>query len=96
MDKTTQPVTTQPTQPVTTQPTQPVTKISQLRKLMEAGEWREAISLAAKFPRLGCLRNAILDAQTAYTNPGFLRQLRRDPDAAIKCGIAALQDAYGE
>lgn len=72
------------------------TKLSILQGHMKAGEWEKAIALAAKFPRLGVHRNAILDAHTAIVNPGFTRQLRRDPEADIAAGIAALRLAYGE
>lgn len=71
------------------------TKLSILQGHMKAGEWKKAIALAAKFPRLGVYRDAILDAHTAIVNPGFTRQLRRDPDADIAAGIAALRLAYG-
>jgi hypothetical protein len=72
----------------------PPTKISQLRDMMDAGEWRKAISMAAKFPRLGAHRAAILDAQLAYTNPRFARQIGKDPEALIAAGQAALRAAY--
>lgn len=71
------------------------TKLSILQGHMKAGEWKKAIALAAKFPRLGVYRVAILDAHTAVVNPSFTRQLRRDPDADIAAGIAALRLAYG-
>ena len=68
------------------------TKLSILQGHMRAGEWKKAIALAAKFPRLGIHRAAILDAHTAIINPSFTRQLRRD---CIAAGIAALRLAYG-
>jgi hypothetical protein len=61
---------------------------------MAAGEWRRALSLAAKFPRLGTHKNAIVDAHEAYTHPDFYRQLGKDVDAVIQAGIAALKDRY--
>lgn len=73
----------------------PVTKLSQLRALMEAGEWEKAISFAARFPRLGEHRNAILDAHLAYTNPRFMTQIGRDVNACIEAGKLALIAAYG-
>ena len=51
---------------------QPETKLSQLRAHMEAGEWEKAIAIAARFPRLGAIRNAVLDAHMAVTNPRFV------------------------
>lgn len=70
------------------------TKISIVREHMGAGRWREAIRLAAKFPQLGEHRGAILDAQLAYTNPEFCREIRKNPDALIEAGIAALRARY--
>lgn len=74
---------------------QPETKLSQLRAHMEAGEWEKAIAIAARFPRLGAHRNAILDAHSAYTNPRFLVQIGRDVDACIEGGKLAIIAAYG-
>ncbi len=70
------------------------TKISALREYMDSGDWQKAISLAAKFPRLGAHRAAILDAQMAITNPEFCRGIRKDPAALIEAGKLALIAAY--
>jgi hypothetical protein len=70
-------------------------KIDVLRAHMQRGEWKEAIRIAARFPRLGDARNVILDAHMAYTSPGFLAQVGRDPDAAKEAGRTALLTAYG-
>lgn len=72
------------------------TKLSIVRDHMAAGQWQEAIRLAAKFPRLGEHRNAILDAHMAYTNPRFATQLKKDVEAMKAAGIKALLDKYGE
>lgn len=72
------------------------TKISILREHMSAGRWQQAISMASRFPRLGEHRNAILDAQGAYTNPRFLVQLGKDPEAIKISGKAALLARFGE
>ena len=71
------------------------TKLSAVTAAMDAGDWQRAIALAAKFPRLGAHRNAILDAHSAYTNPRFLVQIGRDVDACIDAGKSALVAAYG-
>lgn len=70
-------------------------KISKLRAAMGAGDWRKAVSIAARFRRLGEHRGAILDAQLAYTNPAFCRGINKNPDALIEAGKAALIAAYG-
>lgn len=72
------------------------TKLSIVRDHMAAGQWQEAIRLAAKFPRLGEHRGAILDAHMAYTNPRFAAQLKKDVEAMKAAGIEALLDKYGE
>ncbi len=70
------------------------TKLSILQEYMTAGEWRRAISLAAKFPRLGAIRGAVLDAQMAFTNPRFTVQIGKDVAACIEQGKSALIHAY--
>lgn len=72
----------------------PKTKIEQLRACMAAGDWRAAISIAAKFPRLGAIRGAVLDAQMAFTNPRFAQQIGKNPEALIDAGRAALVAQY--
>jgi hypothetical protein len=72
----------------------PPKKIDTLRQLIAAGDWRGAFALAAKFPRLGAERNAILDAHEAFTRPAFLLQLRKDPAAIIEAGKATLLEKY--
>ncbi|AAX88333.1 TPA: hypothetical protein ACPIWO_000458 [Haemophilus influenzae] len=70
-------------------------KIDVLKDLMAKNEWKKAISLASKFPRLGNAKDAIKSAQMAYTNPNFVRQIKKDPDKLIYQGIQALIAKYG-
>lgn len=72
-----------------------MTKLDTLKTAAAAGDWQTAFSIAARFPRLGAHRNAILDAHMAFTNPRFLAQVRRDPAACIEAGKLALIAAYG-
>jgi hypothetical protein len=72
-----------------------MTKLAKLKAAAEAGEWAKAISIANKFPRLGKIKVDVERAHMAFTNPGFARQIGRDPDALIASGIAALTSAYG-
>ena len=72
-----------------------MTKLDTLKTAAAAGDWQTAFSIAARFPRLGAHRNAILDAHSAYTNPRFLVQIGRDVDACIEGGKLALIAAYG-
>ena len=71
------------------------TKLQTLKNAAAAGDWKKAIAIAARFPRLGKYRDAVLDAHTAYTNPRFFVQLGRDIDATIAAGKSTLIAAYG-
>lgn len=71
------------------------TKLSQLKKAAALNDWRKAVAIAAKFPRLGEFRGPILDAHMAYTNPRFLSQVGKDVDSCIAAGREALVAAYG-
>lgn len=71
------------------------TKLSAVRTAFEAGDVRTAIALAAKFPRLGDQRAAILDAHTAFVNPRWTSAMKRDAAADIAAGARALAERYG-
>ena len=71
------------------------TKLSQVKKHFESGDFKKAIALSAKFHDLGKERNAILDAHTAYTNPRWIVGLGKSVEASIANGIAALRARYG-
>lgn len=71
------------------------TKLSFVVAAVHAGDFRKALSLAAKFPRLGDQRSAILDGHAAYTSPGFMQQIGKDPEALKVAGITALRTRYG-
>lgn len=74
--------------------TQPPKKIEILRGLMNQEKWKEALSLAAKFPRLGDDKAAIVRAHECLVNPAFYRQLGIDTDQAVQVGIAVLKSRY--
>lgn len=71
-----------------------MTKLDILKTAAAAGDWQKAFSIAARFPRLGEHRGAILDAHMAFTNPRFLVQIGRDVNACIEAGKLALIAAY--
>lgn len=73
----------------------PETKLTKLRTAMAAGDWRRALSIAAKFPRLGAHEQAIRAGHEAMQRPEFQRQLGRDPGTIVAAGIAALRERYG-
>ena len=74
----------------------PGEKSEKIRALVAAGEWSKALSMAAKFPRLGAQADAIRRGHEASARPDFQRQIGRDPDAQVAAGIAALKERYGE
>lgn len=73
---------------------QPIPKIEILRAAMCAGDWQRAVAIAAKFPRLGAVRGAVLDAHMAYTNPRFAVQIGKDIEKMKAAGHAALLQQY--
>lgn len=70
------------------------TKLDAVRASMRAGDWAMAITLAAKFPRLGDEQADIMRAREALLRPAFQRQLGKDPVALIEAGKAALLRRY--
>lgn len=69
-------------------------KIDKLAIMMKEGNWEAAIKFAAKFPRLGKERNAILTASSAILSPDFYKSMGKDIDALIQNGIDALKTKY--
>lgn len=74
---------------------EPQKKIDQLRALIAAGDLDAAIRFAAKFPRLGEHKRAIMTAASAMLNPGFYAQMGKDPEQIIAAGRAAILERYG-
>lgn len=70
------------------------TKISQLRAAIANQDREGTIRIAARFPRLGAIRNDVLDARMAYTNPRFAQQIGKDPETLKQAGYAAVVSAY--
>ena len=70
------------------------TKLQTLKDAAALGDWQRAISIAAKFPRLGEFKEDITRAHTAFTNPRFLSQIGRDVNCCIEAGKSALIAAY--
>lgn len=62
--------------------------------MMEAGDWHGALRMAAGFGRLGEEKEPITRAWAAIQNPGFYRQIGKDPAALEAAGIAALKAKY--
>jgi hypothetical protein len=71
------------------------TKLNRVLAYMDGGDWRAAISLAAKFGQLGRHKEAILRAQSAINNPGFYTQIGHDLDAIMARGREAMRARFG-
>lgn len=67
-----------------------MSKFARVSELVAVGDFKGAVLAASKSSKLGVYRNPILDAKLAYTNPGFLRQLKKCPDEAITAGEFAV------
>lgn len=70
------------------------TKLDQIREAAAAGDWPTALRIAARFPRLGEHKRAIVAAHEALAHPGFYSQLGKDPAALVEAGKAALRVRY--
>lgn len=68
--------------------------IEKLRKLMAAGEHRQALKLAAGWPRLGEHKAEIERGWAALCNPDFYREIGKDPEALVAAAVAALRERY--
>lgn len=74
--------------------TAPIKKVEVLAGMMNAGDCLGALRLAASWPKLGEQEKAIRQGWAAESNPGFYRQIDKDPNALIAEGIAALKVRY--
>ena len=70
------------------------TKLQTLKDAASVNDWKKAIAIAARFPRLDGIRAAVLDAHMAYTNPRFLAQVGKDVDVCKQSGRDAIIAAY--
>jgi len=70
------------------------TKLSQVKDAFNSGNFAKAIRIASKFHDLGEQRNAILDANLAFTNPRWMAAIGKDIDLVIALGIDALRIRY--
>ncbi len=76
-------------------PGEKLTPLERVRAAVAAEDWREATRLSLKLPSLGPDEEAISRAQEAFLRPDFLRQVNKDPEAAIEAGKAALRRRFG-
>ena len=70
------------------------TKTDKIKKAIEAGDARKAISLASKFFDRSAETQLYKQAQSAANNPGFYRQIGKDPDAIIAAAMDNLTHRF--
>jgi hypothetical protein len=70
------------------------TKLQTLKDAYNAGDYRKALSIAAKFPRLGEEKDLIVTAHECLTNPSFYKQMGYDTNKCVNNGIIALANKY--
>jgi hypothetical protein len=71
-----------------------MTKLEELKQLIETNQYDKAIKMAAKFPRLGEERNAILSASSALLSPNMYISMGKNPEKVIQDGITAIINKY--
>lgn len=77
--------------------TEPEKKSDIVRRLVRERDYRSALRIAKEF-RLGISkedRDAMRLAYECLVNPGFYRQLERDPTAEAERGVGVLIRLYG-
>jgi hypothetical protein len=72
----------------------PPTKLSLLKDAARGGDWKKALSIAAKFSDLGPQKAAIRRAHECSWNPDFFRQMGWNTEHIVAAGIAALKERY--
>ncbi len=76
---------------------EPEKKSDVVRRLVRERDYRSALRIAKEF-RLGITkddRDAMRLAYECMVNPGFYRQLERDPAAEVERGVGVLVCLYG-
>ncbi len=71
-----------------------VTATNKLEALLKEGDFTKALSLAAKFPKLGEHKEQIRLGHEANQHPSFYKQIGKNPDQLVADGIAALKERY--
>jgi len=71
-----------------------MTKLAQLKAAWAAGDQIGALRIASRFGDLGAHADPIRRAWDAHKNAAFYRQIKKDPEALIAAGFAALADRY--
>lgn len=71
-----------------------MTQLSQLKQFMKEGNHRAALKLAAGWSRLGEHKKQIQQGWSALQNPKFYKEIGKDPDKLVECGIQSIRERY--
>lgn len=71
-----------------------MTKLETLKQEFLRGNFKKAISIASKFPRLGAEKDIIKLAQDCINNPSFYKQLGYNIEEVIDDAISAIDNKY--
>jgi len=71
-----------------------IAKSDQVRQALAEGRDIDALRIAKGFRALGPHKTTIQRGWDALQNPGFHRQLRRDPEQLVRAAVAALRTLY--
>jgi len=71
-----------------------MTKLETLKEAFNKKDFKKAISIASKFPRLGKEKDVIKTAQDCITNPNFYAQMGYNIEKSIQSGIDAISKKY--
>ena len=71
-----------------------ITKSDQIKAHLSAGDNLKAISMASKFFDRGEDTHLFKQAQSAAQNPGFYRQIGKDPAAIIAAAVVRLTQRF--
>lgn len=72
------------------------TKLNEIREAMRAGDWDQALKLAAKFRRLGEHEDAIRQSAAALASPRIYEAMGHDIEALRSAGVAALKARFSK
>ena len=65
-----------------------------MKAAVAAEDWHTALRLAKELSTIGEDESVVSRAWEALVRPDFLRQVRKDPDAALAEGVAALRRRF--
>lgn len=89
------PLPKRPKMPAGKAPGEPEKKRERLQRLVAEENWNEALRVAAGAVTTEPDRTTLQRAWQAIQQPGFTRELHRDPDTLVEAGKKALRRLFG-